>query len=199
MLRDDKLSLPENWEAVLELTMLQRPIGIKLARTYICSPCRADTHHGVIHNMKAARIYMFYAYIHFQGVPRAPHAYLPILLNDNFEDERNIALHFGTRLLMDCDLMLVCGNRLSEGMYGEAKKAVGRGIPVKVFNEQVYSELCTRLALDGIDPEYPLHENGRLHHALAMGADELAPYWGEDEADKPQPEQDSADCLEATA
>lgn len=179
MQRDDMLSLPENWEAVLELTMLQRPLGTKLARTYICSPCRADTPEGVIRNMKAARVYMFYAYIHFQGVPRAPHAYLPILLNDNFDDERSIALRFGERLLMDCDLMLVCGDSLTEGMYGEIIMAVRRGIPVQVFNKQVYDDLCTRLALDAIDPDYPYFENGRLHFALSWGADELAPYWEE--------------------
>ena len=135
ILRNEKLSLPENWEAVLEFTMLQRPLGVKLARTYICSPCRADTPEGVIRNMKAARVYMFYSYIYFQGVPRAPHAYLPIMLNDNFEDEREIALHFGTRLLMDCDLMLVCGNRLSEGMYSEITAAIKNSIPVQVFTE----------------------------------------------------------------
>ena len=179
MLKTEYLSLPENWEAVLELTMLQRPIELKLARTYICSPCRADTLEGVVRNMKAARVYMFYAYIHFLGVPRASHAYLPILLNDNFEDERKMALHFGSRLLMDCDLMLVCSDRLSEGMYGEITRAVKHSIPVQVFNKQVYDELCTRLVLDGIDPEYPQYGDGRPHLPLSWGADELAPYWEE--------------------
>ena len=177
MLKNDVLSLPDNWEAVLELTMLQCPVGIKRARTYICSPCRAERPEGMIRNMKAARVYMFYAYIHFQGVPRAPHAYLPILLNDNFEDEREIALRFGERLLMDCDLMLVCGDRLSEGMYGEIKMAVKRKIPVHVFSKQVYDDLCARLSLDGIDPDYPHYESGRLHLPLTWGADELVPYW----------------------
>jgi hypothetical protein len=133
--------------------------------------------------MKAARVYMFYAYIHFQGVPRAPHAYLPVLLNDNFNDERNIALMFGERLLMDCDMMLVCGNRLSEGMYGEIKLAVKREIPVRVFNKQVCDDLSTHLSLDGINPDYPQYEGDRLHPTLAWGADDLAPYWDENHED----------------
>ena len=182
MLRNEILSLPDNWESVLELTILQRPLGLKMARTYICSPCRADTAEGVIRNMKAARVYMFYSYIHFIGVPRAPHAYLPVMLNDNFEDERKIALRFGSRLLMDCDLMLVCGNRLSDGMFSEAMMAAERKIPIRVFNRQVYNDLCTRLALEGIDPEYPHLETARPHFALAMGADELTTYWGEEQA-----------------
>ena len=177
MRRDKMLSLPNDWEAALELTMLQRPIGLNLARTYICSPCRADTPEGVIRNMKAARVYMYYVYIHFPGVPRAPHAYLPVILNDNFEHERNIALHFGKRLLMDCDLMLVCGDRLSDGMYGEIVRALELDTPVKVFSKWVYDSLCTRLALAGIDTENLSYEAGHPHMILSWGADELAPYW----------------------
>ena len=177
MLKNEILSLPENWEAVLELTMLKRPLGLKLARTYICSPCRADSAEGVIRNMKAARIYMYYAYINIQGVPRAPHAYLPIILNDNFEDERKLALKFGTDLLIDCDLVLVCGDRLSEGMYGEIAMAVKRDVKVRVFNRQVYEDLCARMIIDGIDPESLLFEDCRPHNILSLGADDLAAYW----------------------
>ena len=177
MLRNEKLYLPEDWESTLELSMLRRPVGIKLARSYICSPCRADTAEGVFRNIKAARVYMHYAYVHFQGVPRAPHAYLPILLNDNFEDERELALDFGTRLLLDCDLMLVCGDRLSEGMYGEIVAAVKIKTPVQVFNSSIYDALRERLASDGHEHDHPYHDESRRHYALEMGADELAAYW----------------------
>ena len=181
MHKSEKLFLPENWEAALELAMLQRPLRTKQARIYICSPCRADTAEGVINNMKAARVYMLYSYIYFQGVPWAPHAYLPVMLNDNFEDEREIALSFGTRLLMDCDLMLVCGDRLSEGMYGEIIAAIKNNIPVQVFNRNIFDILRIRLAMDGYDYKHPYYENGRKHHALAMGAKELAAYWGDEQ------------------
>ena len=177
MLRNEKLSLPDNWEAALELTMLQQPARFDLSRTYICSPCRADTPEGVIRNMKAARIYMLYAFSNFPGVPRAPHAYLPVILNDRFDHERNIALHFGERLLMDCDLMLVCGDRLSDGMYGEIVRAVELDIPVKVFSKWVYDVLCTRLSLAGIDTENLNYNAGHPHMILSWGSDELAPYW----------------------
>ena len=179
MPKSGKLSLPDNWESVLELTMLQRPLGAKLARTYICSPCRADTPEGVINNMKAARVYMYYSYINFQGIPRAPHAYLPFMLNDNIEDERKLALCFGARLLMDCDLVLVCGNRLSEGMYDEIKVAAKRNIPIHVFNDEVHFELCACFIADNIDTEYALYEAGHPHYMLSIGAKELSSCWGD--------------------
>jgi hypothetical protein len=182
MLRNDQLSLPDNWEKILEQMMLKRPIGIKCERVYICSPCRADTPDGVIRNMMAARVYMFYAYIHFAGVPKAPHAYLPVLLSDFYEDERALALRFGKRFLKTSDKMLVCGNRLSDGMYSEIKAAVKRGIPVQVFNNDAYLDIRLKLIVDSLDGSLIQYEDGHRHFALSWGADELAPYWEEAES-----------------
>ena len=181
MLINEKLSLPENWEAVLDMTMLERPVGAKQSRIYICSPCRAGTAHGVIRNMKAARVYMFYTYAYFHGIPKALHAYLPVLLNDNFEDEREIALQFGSRMLKDCDLLFVCGNRISDGMYSEIEEAILLGLDIEVFNKAVFDALVERYKGNGLDLSRVWHEDDNLHHALAMGSDELAAYWGGDE------------------
>ena len=122
---------------------------------------------------------MFYAYIHFSCVPKAPHAYMPVLLNDNNEHERILALMFGKQLLKNCDKLIVCGDRLSEGMYGEIKAAVKLGIPIQVFNRKVYDELRERFTRDGMNQDYAQYDAGHLHFALSWGADELAPYWQE--------------------
>jgi len=179
MRRDEKLNLPVNWEEILEQMILRWPINTRCERIYICSPCRADTPEGVIRNMKAARVYMFYTSIHFVGVPKAPHAYLPVLLNDLYEDERELALRVGKQFLKGCDRLFVCGDRLSEGMYSEVTAAVRYGITISVFNRQVYEELLERFAGDGVDPESVHCIDRNLHYALSWGADELAPYWEE--------------------
>jgi hypothetical protein len=180
MLRNDMLSLPGNWEAVLEQMMLNPPGGGGSKRIYICSPCRAGSADGVIRNMKAARIYMLYACIHFAGMPRAPHAYLPALLNDNIESERALALRLGIQLLKGCSLMLVCGGRLSDGMLGEIKAAIDLGIPIEVFNKEVYGCIRERLERARLDLPLITYNEGHPHFALAMGADALAPYWEEE-------------------
>jgi hypothetical protein len=177
MTRDEKLSLPADWEKILERMMLSQPASNRRERIYICSPCRAETAGGVIRNVMAARVYMFYSYVHFPGVPKAPHAYLPAVLSDQDEFERTLALLVGKQLVKTCTVMLVCGDRLSDGMYGEIKTAERRNIPIKVFSKQVYNELCSRLALDGRNPGYPKYECDNPHFALSWGADELAPYW----------------------
>lgn len=177
MIKDEKLSLPDNWEAVLELMMLKRPVDSKCERIYICSPCRAETSDGVIRNMKAARIYMFYAYTHFACVPIAPHAYVPILLSDISKDERELALWFGKEALIGCDKLFICGNRLTDGMFDEIERALITGIDVTVFHQKVYDELRERIYLDDATSRYLRFDAGHLHFALAWGADELAPYW----------------------
>ena len=180
MLKDDTLSLPECWETELELVMLQRPFRTELQQAYICSPCRADTTEAALRNMKAARLYMYYAYKRFEGIlPQAPHAYLPVLLSDSFEDERRMALHFGVRLIRECALMLVCGDRLSDGMRREVTGAVRHGIPIRVFHQHVHGDIRKHLATEGLEPDCLQYVDWRLQPALSMNADELAPYWEE--------------------
>jgi len=131
----------------------------------------------MLRNMKAARLYMFYTYIHFSGVPIAPHAYLPILLSDRDENERALALSLGLRFLENCDKLLVCGDRLSYGMYGEIEKAVKLKIPVLAFNWQVFEGIQAFLACEGFAASSAQFDNSGLHPALMWGADKLAPYW----------------------
>lgn len=92
-------------------------------RAYICSPFRADTREQREKNLRTARAYMFYANKKMNMNAAAPHAYLPLLLCDEIPAERAIALRFGLELLEQSDVMLVCGNKLSNGMRGEIAKA----------------------------------------------------------------------------
>ena len=179
MIQDEKPFLPKNWEKMLEQMMLKKPVGIQRERMYICSPCRSVAPDGVLRNMIAARVYMLYAFTNFSCTPVAPHAYLPVFLDDERGDDRALALLLGKRILKDCGKLLVCGDRLSKGMYSEIRMAAKRGIPIQVFNEDVHTELCVRFICDGIDEEYAQYDACNLHYALSWGADRLAPYWEE--------------------
>ena len=108
-------------------------------RAYICSPFRADTREQREKNLRTARAYMFYANKKMNMNAAAPHAYLPLLLCDEIPAERAIALRFGLEILEQSDVMLVCGNKLSNGMRGEialhcvmrgSRCATGRFVPV---------------------------------------------------------------------
>ena len=110
-------------------------------RAYICSPFRADTHEQCEKNLRTARAYMFYANKKMNMNAAAPHAYLPLLLCDEIPAERAIALRFGLGILEQSDVMLVCGNKLSNGMRGEIAKAALLRMPITVFDEGLYLEV----------------------------------------------------------
>lgn len=110
-------------------------------RAYVCSPFRADTREQCEKNLRTARAYMFYANKKMNMNAAAPHAYLPLLLCDEIPAERAIALRFGLEILEQSDVMLVCGNKLSNGMRGEIAKAALLRMPITVFDEGLYLEV----------------------------------------------------------
>lgn len=110
-------------------------------KAYVCSPFSTDSKDGMLQNMRTARAYMFYALKNLNVNARAPHAYLPMLLCDNVPNERAIALKFGIELLERSDVLLVCGNRISNGMKNEIANAAMLRMPIIVFDDMLYLEV----------------------------------------------------------
>ena len=126
----------ENWEDKLALQFLKNNRCCKKA--YICSPLSAPTEEEMLRNMHSARAYMYYAMEKMGYAARAPHAYLPMLLCDRVPSERAIALQFGLHLLEESDLILVCGNHISNGMREEILHAITLNMPIYTFEESLY-------------------------------------------------------------
>lgn len=129
----------DDWEDSLLLQFLH-PEPEK-TKAYICSPLRAEDTNQYLCNLYAARAYMFYAKEYMGYLGRAPHAYLPLLLCDEDVDERNLALRFGLELMEKSQIVLVCGNRLSEGMKGEIVQATALRKPIYVFDAELHHEV----------------------------------------------------------
>lgn len=110
-------------------------------RGYLCSPLSAPTTQGIEFNMTAAKIYKSLLEEQFSMDVKATHIYLPMLLDDNIPKERALALSFGLELLKICDVLFVCGNRISDGMYGEIKQATQQYIPIFCFDKIVHQTL----------------------------------------------------------
>lgn len=128
-----------NWERELDYQYVSNDRCRKKA--YICSPLSAERDQDFVENMRTARAYMYYALKQMNLNAWAPHGYLPMLLCDGIPAERAMGLQFGLRLLELCDLLLVCGNRLSRGMRGEIEQAVKLGLPICVFDEDLFCEV----------------------------------------------------------
>ena len=91
--------------------------------------------------MYAARFYMYYVQHYFGYLARAPHAYLPLLVDDDNLLERSLALSFGLDLLECSDKVLICGERLSPGMVAEINYALDHRKPIEVFHPVLYERI----------------------------------------------------------
>jgi hypothetical protein len=140
---DNKI-FTENWEQKLE-TLLLTTDSREHFSAYICSPLNAETGLEILHNMRSARTYMYYACMNMNFIAKAPHAYLPALLNDNIAEERDLAIKLGNKLLKDSHYILVCGNRLSEGMKSEIMQAFKSGINIVAFSRDMEKSICEYL------------------------------------------------------
>lgn len=98
---------------------------------YICSPLRGN----IERNIKKAIGYSRFAYS--QGsIPLAPHLIFTTFLDDEIPEERRAGMEMGRELLTICDELWVFGDRVSEGMAGEIKRAKDLGLKLKRFTER---------------------------------------------------------------
>lgn len=115
---------------------------------YICSPLRGQTPEETYQNMLAARKYMLAAY-RLTGDPAvAPHAYLPVVLDDMVPEEREYGLLAGKKLLYRCKKLYVCGDRISEGMKGEILEAAVLGRPIVTFSKDMFCKVGDLICSD---------------------------------------------------
>lgn len=115
---------------------------------YICSPLRGQTPEKTYQNMLAARNYMLAAY-RLTGDPAvAPHAYLPVVLDDTVPEEREYGLLAGKKLLYRCKKLFVCGDRISEGMKGEIMEAALLGKPIVTFDRNMFCRVANLICAD---------------------------------------------------
>ena len=99
-------------------------------KAYICSPLSAPDAKGVSHNMDMARFYMERMQALYHCRTFASHAYLPLMLDDSIPEERETALRIGMELMDLCNVLIICGRRISTGMAVEIKEAFLKGMEV---------------------------------------------------------------------
>lgn len=99
-------------------------------KAYICSPLSAPTPEGISHNMEMAKFYLVRMKQIYHCRTFASHAHLPLMLDDTIPEERTAALRIGTELMKICNVLIICGRYVSEGMKSEIRKAFEMGMEV---------------------------------------------------------------------
>lgn len=118
-------------------------------QVYICSPLRSETNNGLLNNMTAAGGYAGYALKKMQYRAMALHSYLPFILDDSIPEQREEALQIGLQVLDKSDILMVCGDKLSDGMRGEIEYAAKANKKIIVFNEELFPAVLDVVAKSG--------------------------------------------------
>lgn len=58
------------------------------------------------------------------------HADIPVIFDDAIPEERKAGLKIGLILLGLCEILVICGVRISNGMKGEIKTVLGQGMNI---------------------------------------------------------------------
>ena len=98
---------------------------------YIASPFTGDTEY----NISRARGYCRFT-VRCGCIPLAPHLLYPQFMDEHDPDSRKLGLFFGRVLLGKCQELWVFGDKVSEGMSYEIRKAQKHNIPIKYLTEE---------------------------------------------------------------
>ena len=128
------------------------------------------------------RAYMCYANMKMGQNAVAPHAFLPMVLDDEVPEERDVALRFGLVILKKCKRMYVCGGKLSSGMLGEINRAFELGKEIRVFNRGLYGVIKEIAEENGYNLDMLVYDNA--HRYLSLSAQEIIPHEDDGEGDE---------------
>lgn len=106
-------------------------------RAYICSPLSADTYEKRSHNMEQAKFYLMQMKRLYHCRTLASHAHLPLMLEDTIPEEREAGMRIGKILIELCDIFIICGRHVSNGMKEEIQTAFKSGKEVYWYDSMM--------------------------------------------------------------
>ena len=106
-------------------------------KAYICSPLSAPNPEGVQHNMELAKYYLMQMKRLHHCRTFASHAHLPLMLDDRIPEERETAMQIGALMLDLCEVLIICGSCISEGMRREIQTAFEKGKDVYWYDSKM--------------------------------------------------------------
>lgn len=123
---------PTTYEALSSIEKEERSLRAFRPIVYICSPYAGD----VETNVQKARRYCRFA-VDKGYIPIAPHLLFTQFLNDDSPKERQLGIFFGNAVMSKCSEVWVFGDRISDGMEAEIKRAKRKNYRLRYFNEDL--------------------------------------------------------------
>lgn len=122
---------------------------------YLCTALRAETYDKTVGNQIRAKRYAADVMEFYECKTVAPQACLPDLLDLEDPVQYRLSMQFRDRLMDFCDILLVCGNVVTQEMEQELMLAVAKGLLVVSQAENAVA-VHTFLQKRGLWPEVVL-------------------------------------------
>lgn len=106
-------------------------------KAYICSPLSAPNPEGMQHNMELAKYYLMQMKRLYHCRTFASHAHLPLMLDDRIPEERETAMQIAVLMLDLCEVLIICGSHISEGMRSEIQTAFVKGKDIYWYDSKM--------------------------------------------------------------
>ena len=91
----------------------------------------------VTHNMELAKYYLMQMKRLYHCRTFASHSHLPLMLDDRVPEERETAMQIGALMLDLCEVLIICGSCISEGMRREIQTAFEKGKDVYWYDSKM--------------------------------------------------------------
>ena len=117
---------PTAYEALTAVAKSEKPYK---PLVYIASPYAGDIESNTLRTQGYCRFA-----VTKNCIPIAPHLHYPQFMDDSDKEQRELGLFFALVLLGKCDELWIFGDRVSNGMSQEIRKAEKRGIPIRRFS-----------------------------------------------------------------
>ena len=134
-------------------------------RVYVCVPLSVKNHEKMLETVCVANKYVRYVMKELQYFAIALHTYLPAFLNDKTFMQRDRLYDLRTQILKQCDILMICGERVSRDMKQEILFAIKERKQIMVFSSKVFN-IVTKMIVDSGQTEFSLQYN-ESHPKLA--------------------------------
>ena len=119
-------------------------------RVYICAPLSLKTREKIFNTVCVASEYAKYIKTRMQYFAVSVHSYLPAFLNDKILTQREQMRALRMQILGQCDIVMVCGERVDRGMKQDILCALKQNKRIVVFTPEVFKIVMKLVQISGV-------------------------------------------------
>lgn len=119
-------------------------------QVYVCAPFSVKTREKKLKTLYEGIEYVEYVKKKMQYFAIAIHTYLPAFINDKILANRDEMKKLRTQIIKQCDIVMVCGEKLSREMKQDILYAIERRKKIVVFTRELFQIVMKLMETRGV-------------------------------------------------